>query len=57
MIANVGSFAGPTLIGVMKARTGTHADAFLLLGGLAVVAALLALRIGPASAPSSEQPA
>jgi MFS transporter, ACS family, tartrate transporter len=57
MIANVGSFAGPTLIGVLKAKTGTHTDAFLLLGGLAVVASLLALRIGPAKARSSEQAA
>jgi ACS family tartrate transporter-like MFS transporter len=57
MIANVGGFAGPTLIGVLKARTGTHTDAFLLLGGLAVIAALFALTIGPPHAPSSEQPA
>jgi ACS family tartrate transporter-like MFS transporter len=56
MIANVGGFAGPVLIGVLKTRTGTHADAFLLLGGLAVIATLLALRIGPAQARSSEQP-
>jgi MFS transporter, ACS family, tartrate transporter len=45
VIANVGSFAGPTLIGIFKTYTGTHTGAFLLLGGLAVVAALLALRI------------
>jgi MFS transporter, ACS family, tartrate transporter len=57
MIANVGGFAGPALIGVLKTRSGTHNDAFLLLGGLAVIATLLALRIGPAHAPSSEQPA
>jgi len=57
MIANVGGFAGPALIGVLKTRTGTHADAFLLLAGLAVIAALLALRIGPGQAPSSEQAA
>ncbi|HXQ02914.1 MAG TPA: MFS transporter [Candidatus Udaeobacter sp.] len=57
MIANIGGFAGPALIGVLKTRTGTHTDAFLLLGGLAVIATLLALRIGPAHAPSSEQPA
>src|SRR5436190_2254234 len=57
MIANVGSFAGPTLIGILKTRTGTHTTAFLLLGGLAVVAAFLALRIGPTKTPSSEQPA
>jgi ACS family tartrate transporter-like MFS transporter len=56
MIANVGGFAGPALIGVLKTRTGTHADAFLLLGGLAVIATLLALRIGPAQARSGEQP-
>jgi len=57
MIANVGGFAGPALIGVLKSRTGTHTEAFLLLGGLAVIAALLALRIGPAEARSGEQTA
>jgi ACS family tartrate transporter-like MFS transporter len=57
MIANVGGFAGPTLIGALKSRTGTHTEAFLLLGGLAVIAALLALRIGPAEARSGEQTA
>ena len=57
MIANVGSFAGPTLIGVLKAGTGTHTIAFALLGGLAVIAALLALKIGPAQSRSSERPA
>jgi MFS transporter, ACS family, tartrate transporter len=57
MIANVGGFAGPALIGVLKARTGTHTDAFLLLGGLAVVATILALRIGSTQAPSTEQSA
>jgi len=55
MIANVGSFAGPTLIGVLKAQTGTHTEAFLLLGGLAVIAAFLVLRIRPAGARSREQ--
>jgi MFS transporter, ACS family, tartrate transporter len=54
MIANVGGFAGPALIGVMKTRTGTHADAFLLLGGFAIVAALLASRIGPPKTQSNE---
>jgi MFS transporter, ACS family, tartrate transporter len=57
MIANVGSFAGPTLIGLLKARTGTHTAAFALLGGFAVIAALLALRLGPAQPRSSERPA
>jgi ACS family tartrate transporter-like MFS transporter len=57
MIANVGSFAGPTLIGVLKTKTGTHTVAFALLGGLAVIAALLALKLGPAQPRSSERPA
>jgi ACS family tartrate transporter-like MFS transporter len=57
MIANIGGFAGPALIGILKTRTGTHTDAFLLLGGLAVLASVLVLRIGPSKAPSSEQPA
>jgi len=57
MIANVGGFAGPALIGVLKSRTGTHTDAFLVLGGLAVIATLLSLRIGPAQVLSNEQPA
>jgi MFS transporter, ACS family, tartrate transporter len=55
MIANVGSFAGPTLIGILKTRTGNHTDAFLLLGGLAVIAAFLALRVSSAPARNSEQ--
>jgi ACS family tartrate transporter-like MFS transporter len=57
MIANVGGFAGPAFIGLMKTRTGTYTDAFLLLGGLAIVAAFLALRIGPAQVSTSDQPA
>src|SRR6266513_958226 len=56
-IANLGSFAGPAIIGALKARTGTHVESFLLLGGMALVAALLALRIGPSPTRSSEQPA
>jgi MFS transporter, ACS family, tartrate transporter len=55
MIANIGGFAGPALIGWLKAQTGTYTGAFLLLGGLAVVASLLALRISPARVPGSEQ--
>jgi ACS family tartrate transporter-like MFS transporter len=57
MIANVGGFAGPALIGVLNARTGTHTDAFLLLGALAIIAAFLALRVSPAPARGSEQAA
>jgi MFS transporter, ACS family, tartrate transporter len=45
-IANVGGLVGPTIIGVMKDRFGTHGPAFMLLGGCAVVAALLAVALG-----------
>jgi len=41
-IANVGGLVGPTIIGAMKDRYGTHGPAFMLLGGCAVFAALLA---------------
>jgi ACS family tartrate transporter-like MFS transporter len=44
-IANVGGFLGPTLIGTMKDRMGTHSSAFMLLAACAVVAAVLALRL------------
>jgi len=57
MVANVGSFAGPTLIGFLKGRTGTYNAAFLLLGGLALIASLLALRTSPARPRSNEQSA
>ncbi|PYK09038.1 MAG: MFS transporter [Verrucomicrobia bacterium] len=53
-IANLGSFAGPAMIGALKARTGTHVQSFLLLGGMAAVAALLALTIDHSSARNSE---
>ena len=42
-IANVGGFVGPTMIGAMKDRFGTHGPAFMVLGGCAIVAALLAI--------------
>ena len=45
-IANVGGLVGPTIIGVMKDRFGTHGPAFMLLGGCAIVAALLAVALG-----------
>jgi ACS family tartrate transporter-like MFS transporter len=45
-IANVGGFAGPTIIGAMKDRFGTHGPAFMLLGGCAIIAALLAMALG-----------
>jgi len=49
-IANVGGFVGPTIIGAMKDRFGTHGPAFMLLGGCAIVAALLALALGQVKA-------
>jgi ACS family tartrate transporter-like MFS transporter len=45
-IANVGGFVGPTIIGAMKDRFGTHGPAFMVLGGCAIVAALLAMALG-----------
>jgi ACS family tartrate transporter-like MFS transporter len=54
MIANIGSFAGPTLIGILKTHTGTHTGAFLLLGGMALISTLLALRIRAAPVQTSE---
>lgn len=54
-IASVGGFLGPTLIGALKDRTGTHVIAFMFLGALAIVAAMLALRLRrPADLPSRE---
>jgi ACS family tartrate transporter-like MFS transporter len=44
-VANVGGFLGPTLMGAMKDRFGTHVPAFMLLGACGVIAALLALRL------------
>jgi MFS transporter, ACS family, tartrate transporter len=55
MVANVGSFLGPTLIGILKSQTGTHTSAFLLLGGMAVSAALLTLTVSTVPARNSEQ--
>ena len=45
-IANVGGLLGPTIIGAMKDRFGTHGPAFMVLGGCAIVAALLAMALG-----------
>jgi MFS transporter, ACS family, tartrate transporter len=44
-IANVGGFFGPTLMGALKDRFGTHGPAFVLLGICAVIGALLALQL------------
>jgi MFS transporter, ACS family, tartrate transporter len=44
-IVNIGGFIGPTLIGVLRDRTGTHTTSFLLVGVFALLASLLALRL------------
>jgi len=44
-IANVGGFVGPTLMGALKDRTGTHSTALVLFGACAIVAAVLAPRL------------
>jgi ACS family tartrate transporter-like MFS transporter len=44
-IVNIGGFVGPTLIGVLRDRTGTHTAAFLLLGGFALLSSVLALQL------------
>ena len=55
-IANVGGFIGPTIIGAMKDRFGTDGPAFMLLGGCAVVAALLAMTLGRVAVLRRTQP-
>jgi nitrate/nitrite transporter NarK len=45
----IGAFIGPTLLGYLKDRTGTHQEAFLLLSAFALVGAviLFGLRAAP----------
>jgi ACS family tartrate transporter-like MFS transporter len=45
-IANVGGLVGPTIVGALKDRYGTHGPAFMLLGGCGIVGALLATVLG-----------
>jgi ACS family tartrate transporter-like MFS transporter len=54
-IANVGGLVGPTVIGALKDHFGTHGPAFMLLGGCAVVAALLSIVLGWVSVLRSAQ--
>ena len=54
-IANVGGLVGPTVIGALKDHFGTHGPAFMLLGGCAVVAALLSMVLGRVSVLRSAQ--
>ena len=56
MSANVGGFFGPSLIGILKARTGTHRESFLCLGFFAVLAAVIAFRTKPATVTRGNAP-
>ena len=44
-IAAFGGFLGPAAIGFLKDQTGTHTIAFILLAGLGLIAAFLALQL------------
>ncbi|HWQ93233.1 MAG TPA: MFS transporter, partial [Clostridia bacterium] len=44
-VGNLGGFAGPTLVGVIKDRTGSNVAALLMLGGALLLMGLLALTI------------
>lgn len=44
-IAAFGGFLGPAVIGFLKDQTGTHTIAFILLAGLGLIAAILALQL------------
>jgi ACS family tartrate transporter-like MFS transporter len=44
-IVNVGGFLGPTIVGVLRDRTGTYTSAFWVLGTLAALSAMFALQL------------
>ncbi len=44
-VGNLGGFVGPTLVGVIKDRTGSNVAALLLLGGALLLMGLLALTV------------
>ncbi len=46
-IGNVGGFAGPYVVGLLKDATGSFATVLLVFGGLAAAAGVLALRFRP----------
>jgi ACS family tartrate transporter-like MFS transporter len=47
-IGNIGGFAGPYVVGLVKDATGSFAGSLLTFAGLAGIAGLLALRLRPA---------
>ena len=46
-LGNIGGFAGPYVVGLVKDATGSFAGALVTFAGLALVAGLLALRLRP----------
>ena len=46
-LGNIGGFAGPYVVGVVKDTTGSFAGSLVTFAGLALVAGLLALRLRP----------
>lgn len=48
-IGNVGGFAGPYVVGLLKHATGSFAAVLVVFGGLAAVAGLLAMLLRPAT--------
>ncbi len=47
-LGNIGGFAGPYVVGLVKDATGSFAGSLVTFAGLALIAALLALRLRPA---------
>lgn len=47
-IGNIGGFAGPYVVGLLKDATGSFTAVLVVFGGLAAAAGLLALRLRPA---------
>lgn len=47
-LGNIGGFAGPYVVGLVKDATGSFAGSLLTFAGLALIAGLLALRLRPA---------
>jgi len=53
-VGNLGGFAGPYLVGVIKDQTGSNLAALLMLGGALLAMGLLALTIREASAKAAK---
>jgi ACS family tartrate transporter-like MFS transporter len=53
-ISNVGSFLGPSLVGVLKEQTGSYAGGMAVFAVALVLAAVIVLAVGRAIAPRTE---